>query len=160
MKTPFITIILSLLFLACENSPRGKINSVNISDTQHPETKVEFTATPALNQKSEILISSGQSSPFTTLQINGCNFDLVYDNGDTIYLATTDMKFRTTEGYKIGTKFTDLPKIIQNKLTKEPGWGYFFKLNSGWFLGFCEGESCTDYYPTGNSRVKWIFKRR
>ena len=159
MKTSLYIIFLSLFLYACENSTHDQKLSVEKSDTQRLESKVELKAKPQINQNSELLISSGQSSAFTTIQINGCDFDLVYDKGDTIYLATTDKDFQTPEGYRIGTKLFDLPKNVQVKLTKEPGWGYYFKLVSGWILGFCEGESCTDHYPAANSQVKWIFKR-
>jgi hypothetical protein len=105
------------------------------------------------------LVSSGQMSPYTTIKINDCKFDLVTSGNDTIYLATNDKAFQTSEGYKVGTKFSELPKNIQEDLTKEPGWGYYYKLPSGWTLGFCEGNSCTDHLPNNSSRVKWIFKR-
>ncbi len=116
--------------------------------------------TPQLSFGNQILISNGQLSPYITVKIGGCEFDLVTQLNDTVYLATNDEKFLTPEGYKIGTKLSDLPQEFQNKLTKEPGWGYHFKLGSGWTLGFCEGESCTANYPAANSQVKWIFKRR
>lgn len=106
------------------------------------------------------MVSSGQISPYTTIKIDGCNFDLVTKGNDTIYLATNDKKFQTPEGYKIGTKFSELPKDTQSDLIKEPGWGYYYKLPSGWTLGFCEGNSCTDQYPQDSSKVKWIFKRQ
>ncbi|MEO6232929.1 MAG: hypothetical protein ABJB11_00040 [Ferruginibacter sp.] len=107
-----------------------------------------------------ILISSGQISPCKTVVINGYNFDLVTSDNDTIYLATHDKKFQTPEGFKVGTKLSELPKRIQSELNKEPDWGYYYKLSSGWSLGFCEGNSCTENYPKEYSKVKWLFKRR
>lgn len=107
-----------------------------------------------------ILVSSGQISPSKTVKIGGCDFDLVTSDNDTTYLATNDRQFQTPEGYKVGTKLSELPYEVQHDLTKEPGWGYYYKLTSEWTLGFCEGSSCTDNYPKTGSKVKWIFKRR
>ncbi len=120
---------------------------------------VAFVATQSFGQNKMILVSTGQISPGTTIKIDGYNFDLVAKGNDTIYLTTNDKKFQTPEGYKVGVKFSELPKNIQSKLTKEPGWGYYYKLPSGWTLGFCEGNSCTDNYPKSDSKAKWIFKR-
>lgn len=121
-----------------------------------------FAATSSFGQSNNkmILVSSGQVSPCTTIKIGGCNFDLVSKDNDTIYLTTNDKKFQTPEGYKVGVTFSELPQNIQNTLAKEPGWGYYYKLSSGWALGFCEGNSCTDNYPKSDSKVKWIFKRQ
>lgn len=123
---------------------------------QTPVVTIENT-----NLGKMILVSSGQTSPATIVNIDGCEFDLVKNNNnDTIYLATNDKKFQTPEGYNVGTKLSDLPKDTQHYLTKEPGWGYYYILPSGWTLGFCEGNSCTDNFPKVDSKVKWIFKRK
>lgn len=121
---------------------------------------IAFAATQSFGQSKGILVSSGQMSLCTTIKIDECNFDLVANDNDTLYLTTNDKKFQTPEGYKVGVKFSELPQNIQSKLTKEPGWGYYYKLSSGWTLGFCEGNSCTDNYPKSDSKVKWIFKRQ
>ena len=123
------------------------------------ETTSELKALPNALLSKMTLISSGQLTPYTNIKINDCNFDFVTSDSDTIYLATKDKRFQTPEGYKVGSRLLELPKAIQSELIKEPGWGYYYKLPSGWTLGFCEGSSCTDNYPQKSSKVKWIFKR-
>jgi len=114
------------------------------------------------NAKTEksILISSGQISKSKAVKIKSVNFDLVLKNRDTVYIQTTESKFVTDEGISVGKKFSELPTEIKQSLTKENGWGYFYKLPSGWSIGFCEGNSCTGSYPKEDSKIKWIFKRK
>lgn len=123
-----------------------------------------FFTTTLLGQNQSgkiILISSGQLSKSEAIKINDVNFDLVMNNDhDTIYLATMEPKFITKEGIRVGTKVSELPISIQQNLIKYPGWGYIYKLASGWSIGFCEGKTCTDSYPKTDSKIKWIFKRR
>lgn len=108
----------------------------------------------------KIMISNNQISSSSVIKIKNNNFNVVISKNDTIYLQTTDVKFTTKEGFNVGTKFSDLPKKIKNNLTKEAGWGYFYKLKSDWCIAFCEGSSCTDKYPNEESKIKWIFKRK
>lgn len=108
-----------------------------------------------------MLITSGQLSKYETVKINDINFDLVQNNNhDTIYLQTMESKFVTKEGIRVGTKVSELPISIQQNLIKEIGWGYYYKLASGWSIGFCEGSTCTNSYPTADSKIRWIFRRR
>ncbi|SEQ93932.1 hypothetical protein [Epilithonimonas lactis] len=118
-----------------------------------------FLSINIFGQKS-ILISSGQMSKSKIVKINSIDFDLVLKNRDTIYLATTDSRFIIKEGLNVGKKISELPSEIKQNLTKEIGWGYFYNLPSGWSIAFCEGKSCTENYPTENSKIKWIFKRK
>jgi hypothetical protein len=107
-----------------------------------------------------IMVSGGQIFASKEIKIKVISFDLVLDGTDTTYLATTEENFKTPEGYNVGMQLSELPSDIQKDLIKEPGWAYYYKLPSRWSLGFCEGTSCTDNYPTSKSKVKWIFKRQ
>ena len=175
---PYI-LLCTLIFLiyCCNDARQGKVYlqdtlKTNPSSIKHLDTTTKnstdtikkATTTPDTSPNilfgKMILVSSGQTLPYTRIKINDCNFDLVKRNNDTIYLATNDKKFQTPEGYKVGTEFSELPNYIQKEFIKEPGWGYYYKLSSGWNLGFCEGSSCTDSYPKKISKVKWIFKRQ
>jgi hypothetical protein len=51
-------------------------------------------------------------------------------------------------------------KDIQNvDILKMAGWGYYIKLKSGWFAGFCIGKTCTDRGLKDDDKVAFIFKR-
>ena len=176
MRTPLVLITLTILICSCGGTGQEKVKTAdtlnttlandNYLDTKtktdtDTSNKTAFGDTlPNISLGKMALVSSGQMSPYKSIKIGGFDFDLVMSNNDTTYLATNDNKFQTPEGYKVGTKFSDLPKDIQDHLTKEPGWGFYYKLASGWILGFCEGSSCTDMVPTNSSKVKWIFKRQ
>ena len=177
MRASILLVKLTFLVCSCNNAGQGKGQSTDTSKTNLSSTEyLDTTSEGDTNRIKQIsltldtlsnisvgkmtLVSSGQMSPYTTIKIHGCEFDLVTRDDDTIYLATNDRKFQTIEGYKVGTKFSELPKDAQAELIEEPGWGYYFKLPSGWTLGFCEGNSCTDNYPQNSSKVKWIFKRK
>ena len=106
------------------------------------------------------MVSSGQISPSKKITFENCVFDLVLNQqNDTVYLQTRDASFKTLEGYHVGTDWNSIHNEHRSNLEKMPGWGYYIELDSGWNLGFCEGQSCTDSAPTQGSVVKWIFRR-
>jgi len=177
MRPSVLLVTLTILVCSCNDAGQSKVQSTDTSKTNLSSTKYLDTTSkgntntinktaltpdtlPNISLDKMTLVSSGQMSPYTTIKIDGCNFDLVTRDNDTVYLATNEIKFLTPEGYKVGTKFSELPKDIRDELTKESGWGYYYKLPSGWTLGFCEGNSCTDNYPQNSSKVKWVFKRQ
>ncbi len=65
------------------------------------------------------------------------------------YITTNDVKFKTTEGYKVGSCYKD---IKSSKFIIWNGWGRFINLNSGWNAVF-KDESLND-----NSKVLFFFK--
>ncbi len=108
-----------------------------------------------------LLTSSSGFEPSKEISMGGINFSIVLnESGDTTHWSTSDSKFKTPEGYKVGTNWEELPKVLKDQLDSIQGWGYYIKLNSGWQLGFCESESCTDKKPMKGSFVKWIFRRK
>ena len=107
-----------------------------------------------------LLTSSSSFSNYETVKINKIDFDLVLQDKDTIYLQTIDKEFVIDAGIHVGTKFSELPLTIKQIFTKERGWGYYYTLPSGWSIGFCEGNTCTNDYPNESSEIKWIFKRK
>lgn len=168
----FLLLLFCLFVCSCNNSSKTEFSSADTADAGPGDTNNKrYRDSMLINAYAPkpdtdngmvnlTLVSAGQLSRYKTVRINGVEFDLVLSGTDTTYLATSDTHFQTPEGYQVGTRFAELPIRIQKKLSKEGGWGYNFKLPSGWSLGFCEGSSCTDSYPAKNSVVKWIFKRR
>jgi len=155
MKRTFysLTVIL-IITLSCNSSKKNK----NSEDYHYSKREIRKLLKDTTIQHNT-LVSSGQFYPYRTIQIDDSKFDLVLKGIDTIYLATNDKSFITPEGFKVGMKLSELPASLTANLIKEQGWGYFIRLPSKWALGFCEGSSCTDNYPTNSSKVKWVFKR-
>ncbi|AEA43510.1 hypothetical protein [Fluviicola taffensis] len=150
MKNSRIIIFLSLLLGACSTETSKKTEALN-------ENNVTKTKDGLMMK--QILVSAGQFRTCKEVKIEGHKFDLVLQENDTTYLSTADSLFLTPEKYHAGMTLSQISEKARNTLVKEPGWGYYIALSSGWKLGFCEGTSCTDSEPTDNSKVKWIFKR-
>lgn len=177
MKALHTLIILPIIVYSCNNTVKSKTDPIDTASeknliikqpdtTKKTDTTVAKKAVLHLDSKLKnsfskmIMIASGQISHYKEIKIKGINFNLVLHGTDTTYLATIEESFTTPEGLSVGMQLSELPIDIQKDLTKEPGWGYYYKLPSKWALGFCEGTSCTDNYPTSHSKVKWIFKRQ
>ena len=108
-----------------------------------------------------LMISASQVEMAKEIELYGCDFDVVvHDASDTIYLATSDPDFITSEKFRVGTKLGQIPLTIRKNVQTESGWGYYIPLKSGWNLAFCEGSACTDQKLTDHSEIKWIFKRK
>jgi hypothetical protein len=95
------------------------------------------------------------------MSVNNSKFNYTLDQkGDTAQVWTRDIRFSTSDGFKVGTTWQELPSELQKRSYKIPGWGYYINLHEGWTLGFCEGSSCTDTPPADSSKVAWIEKTR
>ncbi|WP_339838378.1 hypothetical protein [uncultured Flavobacterium sp.] len=81
------------------------------------------------------------------------------ENLNMVSLWTSDKKFMTKEGFKVGTKWKDIPKSLQDSVIKYSGFYYYVELDSGWNLNFCIGDTCTDYLPFDNSEISSVSKR-
>lgn len=132
--------------------------------TETPKKKVELnqdqlTTTEEGVMMKRVLVSASQSMQGKEIKIGGHTFDLVLEEKDTLYLATSDNGFLTPEKLHSGMLFSEIPANLKKNLQKEAGWGYYIQLPSGWNIGFCEGASCTDTEPVDSSKVKWVFKR-
>ncbi len=155
MKQFLILFSAFLFIVSCSSeSSKTEVGTGEISFNQG-----EFTQTDDGIMTKEILVSAAQFSPCKEVWIRGSKFDLVIQKGDTIYLSTSDHLFRIPEKLHVESTFAEIPRNLRKNLSREPGWGYYIELPSGWNLGFCEGTSCTDSEPTDSSKVKWIFKR-
>lgn len=108
-----------------------------------------------------LMTGSGSIEHSLDVILGGINFTIVVNElGDTTHWSTNDVNFKTPEGYGVGADWDIIPMNLKKSLHKMPGWGYYMKLNSGWQLAFCEGQSCTDAEPKEGSTVQWIFKRK
>ncbi|GEM_PF-1156419 len=108
-----------------------------------------------------LMTSSASLEPYENTQLFNSLFSVVIsDSGDTTFWITTDTSFQTPEGYGIGTTWSNLPHDLKNAVQKQPGWGYYIDLHSGWNIAFCEGSNCTVNTPTEHSEVEWVFKKQ
>lgn len=144
MKVLFgLTILLNA---SCLNSPNEK--------------RVTEKGLALKKEDGSILISSGQFSSYKTITLSNIEFQFVGNSGDTQYISTKSKLFQTPEGYAVGMSLNEVDKSLQKNIVREPGWGYYIQLQSGWKIAFCEGNSCTDSDPQATSTIDWIFKRK
>lgn len=143
MKLLTNLILPFLLFLTSCNS-ETEINQVDKTETQELLLTSSSTLEEALKTK-----------------ISGIDFSIVlHESGDTTFWQTTDSRFITTEGYRVGNSWNDIPNELKSELIMIPGWGYFINLDSGWTIAFCEGSTCTEQMPSSESKIDWIFKKK
>ncbi len=167
MKNSIIILILLILF-SCSNTTDNKeirtIDNLTANDT------IQLKAFPTIgdlladsviqtsNNRMQ-LASSSQFSPSTTITHQGLFFDLAWDKeGRLTYLSTTDSSFMTEEKVKLNMTLNEIIKIQDVEILSMPGWGYYIKLESGWFAAFCVDSTCTGRELTVNDKVKWIYK--
>ena len=154
MKNLIYFLIFSINLLSCNTSSKGNIN---LNNKYLLENKKDSLRNTDIATKL-IMTSSGSIEQGKDTIINEIKFTVVKKENIT-FLSTRDEKFKTPEGYRVGNKLMDISKHYKDKIYKEPGFGYFIKLDSHWILGFCEGKSCTNHAPIDNSIVKWIIKK-
>ena len=108
-----------------------------------------------------LLTSSSTLEEAQKTKISGVDFSVVLnESGDTTFWQTTDSRFITTEGYRVGNSWNDIPNELKSKLILIPGWGYLINLASGWTIAFCEGRTCTGEKPSADSKIDWIHKKK
>jgi hypothetical protein len=156
--TKFSFYILLFIFIggSCGNADQGQQTK---PDSLTKNISADTTKLPHFPD-SLFLVSSGQMSPFKTVNIDNINFQLVKDSqGDTSFVGTWDKSFQTPEGYQVGTSLQQIKKMYRDKLQEEPGWGYYIKLPSKWSLHFVVGRTATDHAPADTNKVTYVFKR-
>jgi hypothetical protein len=168
----YVSLLLyCFLFLGCVSNSKestyqiktdtilfGKIIQLN----ELPEIGVllDDSIRKAYNRRTELLTSSSQLSPFTNINCKGKDFQLAWNSeGKLIYISTTDSNFLTNDNFKVGTTLSEIKDHQKIEISEMSGWGYFIKLESGWYLGFCVDNSCTGRKIKNSDKVKWIFKK-
>ena len=158
MTKSFFYFLLSIFIISsCSNTDKKQqSNSESFANNVSGDTVNLSKFSDSL-----FLVSSGQMSPFKTINIDNINFQVVRDSeGDTNFIGTWDKSFVTPEGYKVGMSLQQIKMKYRDKIQKEPGWGYYIELPSKWNLQFVVGKTTTDHAPADSNKVSYIFKRR
>jgi hypothetical protein len=109
----------------------------------------------------KVLEASSKFRDFVTVEIGGIQYDIAYDDENTItFIATSDPNFITNEGYSVNkTTLAEIKNADANYETGyEPGWAYFAKLGDNWKAGFEEGSYGGE--PDEDSKIIFFFKRQ
>lgn len=104
----------------------------------------------------DILISSGQSMPAQTLEVDSIHYTVVLDGNDTskyLFVSTSDTDF-VTETLSVNKT---LNSFHDNEIIVEKGWATYIPLENGWNAVLELDSSQT--YVLKDTTVIWFFKR-
>ena len=118
---------------------------------------------PRLNPGSSrvaILAEPGRFIRSVGLDGRGCGFTLGFDDDLRVrYIHCRDPRFRSAEGYAIGTPYARLAGDGRPNPTPLPGWGYCIPLADGWYAGFHQGPLlASDQRLVLSARIAWFFQ--
>jgi hypothetical protein len=103
-----------------------------------------------------VLVNSASLAPAYEIHWNGNAYNVAVSKttGMVLFVSTKAKGFRTPEGFSVDNTIGDLLTKYPNGKRKEPGWGSYVVLPSGWaaFAG-TEGEL------DANSRIESFFRR-
>ena len=106
-----------------------------------------------------IMTSAGSLLPSEEIKLNNVTFQVVLDSKNNVSFVTTfDKAFQLRNGIKIGDTYVK----IKNKLQKgiyEPGFSYYFKSNSNWYISFLDDHILKNNKIADTCKVKSFFKR-
>jgi hypothetical protein len=141
---------------------------LNASLAYHDLDKLKAELLPNLGDTVEsldenqeyIMAASGSFLAKYILRVDSIEFVLgISPEGHVKYISSSDQKFVTDEGLRIGDSWLKVKNISNSELVKETGWAFYIPLQSGWNAAFVIGESMTEGSLSEESQVGWFFKR-
>jgi hypothetical protein len=110
-------------------------------------------------QISLIMISAGSLKPSKEVRLNNISFNVVLDPKNNVsFVHTFDKSFRTKNGIRIGDRYGDIKKVLKTG-TYEPGFSYYFKSDSDWFISFLDDHILKTGKISDTCKVKMFYKR-
>jgi len=169
-KMRYIVLLLSMFVgYGCSNTinknPIQTVNTKSIIDT------IRLKSLPSIGdilgdsirltgKNRGLLVNSSEICTSTTILNNGIIFDIAWDKDYRVnFIGTTDSGFIANENVRVDMTLKSIKDIQNVDILKMAGWGYYIKLKSGWFAGFCIGKTCTDRGLKDDDKVAFIFKR-
>lgn len=94
------------------------------------------------------------------MSVHGTNFVVaVSPDGRIRYVATTDARFITPEGIRVGSPLAAVLATGAAAPTAEPGWGFHTALPSHWSVAFTNGAGLSESPLPADAKVAWLFQR-
>ncbi len=111
---------------------------------------------------SRVAILAGPGRFIRSVDLDGraCRFTLGFDQDLRVrYIHCRDPRFRSAEGYAIGTPYARLAADGRPVPTPLPGWGYYLPLADGWYAGFRQGPLlASDQRLAMSAKIAWFFR--
>lgn len=137
--------------------------------TGPPFRSVELPALPALDAPFQgsgppaflELTRSGSLDPAYSVSVRGVRFVVAVSRrrGTVVYVGTTAPAFWTPENIRVGNGLADVLAAGAAAPQREPGWGFWTSLPSGWHVGFVSEPPPTGGPLSPNATVRWLFRR-
>lgn len=113
------------------------------------------------NPANLLMTASGGMEPSFEAEYEGIKFLVAigYESRRISFISTTDNRFQTGEGIRIGDTLEKVLETSKGEIIKEPGWAFFVRLKSGWNAAFVQGAEITEGELPPGAKVSFLFKR-
>lgn len=107
-----------------------------------------------------ILAGPGRFLRRVELVTSACRFTLAFDDEHIVrYVHTKDARFRSIEGYRVGTTYATVRHGGHGSPRRFAGWGYGVSLAGGWHAGFRQGDTLADGAGLeSGTPIGWFFR--
>lgn len=132
----------------------AKLKEPELALDQLPELGVQLPNLPDSHVKT--LVNSSDFGESYGLTIGGVDYKIaVSHDGEVVMISTKSPPFKTPEGFSVTNTIGDLLAIYPKGKRKEPGWGSYILLPSGW-----GAYEALDGSFKRDSKVRYYFKRK
>jgi len=128
------------------------LTTVNLVSCQNSKIMLGSKISDYKNNTEKLMIPSGALIYSEKISLDNIAYTIgVNQNKIIVYVMTTSSNFKINE-LNLNSKLKDITSNL-DELTYIPGWGYYIKTNSDWFVGFNFNNR-----PTLDSKINWFFK--
>jgi hypothetical protein len=110
----------------------------------------------------EMIMAGGATSrKLYEVSYGGINYSVGTERQSDVirWVGTSDPVFRTPEGLAEGDALEKVLAVAKSEVNREPGWGFFVELPSGWNAAFVQGPSMTEGELPPSAGICFFFKR-
>jgi hypothetical protein len=102
-----------------------------------------------------VIFGGGGSWPAYVVETDSGNYEVGVHLSRVRYVQTADKRFHTPERLRVGSRLSDVRRIVRQDLSYDPGWGYYVALPSGWSAAFAPSRK----RPGRRAKIAWFFMR-
>ena len=100
--------------------------------------------------QSRVLIPNNDLVESHEIMMDGVNYTIGIRENKIVYIGTSDEKF-TVDNLRVGAPISE--NLLDRELGYTPGWGYYIKMDSGWYACFEFSKK-----PTEGTPIQFFFK--
>ena len=100
--------------------------------------------------QSRVLIPNNDLVESHDVMVDGVNYTIGIRDGKIVYIGTSDERF-TVDNLQVGALISR--DLLGRELGYTPGWGYYIKMDSGWYAGLDFSKK-----PTEGTPIQFFFK--